>query len=73
MGGAGAQNGKLGGVAKMQARAKTIKTKGITGRYASNTQKYLAREISKVNKAAIQAIKKSVPYTIFSNLIDYFI
>ncbi len=73
MGGAGAQNGKLGGVAKMQARAKIIKTKGITGRYASNTQKYLAREISKVNKAAIQAIKKSVPYTIFSNLIDYFI
>lgn len=73
MGGAGAQNGKLGGVAKMSNRMKNIKAKGITGAYKAKTQKYLAREIAKANKAAIQAIKKSIPYTIFSDLIDYFI
>lgn len=71
IGGAGAQNGKLGGVAKMSSRMKTIKTKGINGRYRTNTEKYLAREIAKANKAAFLAIKKGIPYTIFSNMIDY--
>ena len=72
-GGAGAQNGKLGGVMKMRSRSKTCKKKGITGRYKKNTNKYLARETSKANKASIKTIKESFPYTIFSNLVDYFI
>ena len=73
VGGPGAQHGKLGGVLKYSKRLNTIKQKEITGRYLSNTAKYLARETRILINAANQAIYKSIPYTIGTSILDYYL
>ena len=73
IGGVGAQNGKLGGVLKYSNRLSTIKQKGITGDYLNNTVKHLLREKRILINAANQAIYKSIPYTIGTSILDYYL
>ena len=71
--GIGAQNGKLGGVQKFTSRLNTCYSKGITGGYYKNTMKYLAREKMKLITAANNAIYKSIPGTIGTSILDYYL
>ena len=71
--GIGAQNGKLGGVQKFTSRLNTCYAKGITGGYYKNTMKYLAREKMKLITAANQAIYKSIPSTIGTSILNYYL
>ena len=71
--GIGAQNGKLGGVQKFTSRLNTCYSKGITGGYYKNTLKYLAREKAMLITAANNAIYKSIPDSIGTSILDYYL
>lgn len=73
IGGPGAQYKKLDGVKKFVSRLADCKAKGITGGYYKNTIKYLVREKAKLIIFAKQAIYNSIPYTIGTSILDYYL
>ena len=73
LGGPGAQYGKLGNVMKYTSKLNNVKARNITNKYANHVRRKLIQAKENFFYSSAYSIGRGIPFSIGSNIIDFYL